>query len=101
VTTTGPVDVVVDTGELGRLRSELEALQRELVDLTVVPPDDQSMGGWDVGSTVDDFCQAWRAAREQLIEQISFAAKIVEFAIQQYETAESSLRTGATTLGFA
>ena len=96
MTTTGPVDVHVDTGELGRLRSELEALSQELdIVYSAIDYPDEAFGGAEVHGAVGEFESSWRSTRSALSEGLMAAAHLVATAIEAYEQAEGMLKAAS------
>jgi hypothetical protein len=102
MTSAGPVELFVDTAELGRLRGELQTLQAELSDL----PAHQSMtagpdalGGDDVAGAVDRFAVHWNDARARIAENLGECLALTEGAIQAYTATESAIQHAAPAPG--
>lgn len=88
MTTTGPVDVYVDTGELGRLRSELELLHHHpMIDGRML----LEAGEREVDDVLDEFRSAWKSASDLLSQQLLGAASLVRDAVEAYEAIENAL----------
>ena len=97
MTTAGPVDLFVDTAELGRLRGELQTLQAELGDLPAQGVDvgPAALGGEDVAAAVDRFTVHWTTARARIAENLGACLALAEGAVQAYTASENAIRQAA------
>ncbi len=94
----GPVDLFVDLGELGRLRSELQTLVAELENLDSRQGVDASPGamGHDwLARELEGFGTAWRDGLTRLQDGLAGCMLLTEVAVESYTTTEDVLQNAA------
>ncbi|MDN5854325.1 MAG: hypothetical protein L0K86_16025 [Actinomycetia bacterium] len=100
--TSGPIDLYVDLGELGRVQQELASLLSALTDLggnTAVEPSD--IGSADVADAVRHFVSAWGDARNRIIENVRACQQLVAAAVSAYQQTDDGLRSVLQPTGTA
>jgi hypothetical protein len=93
---TGPVEFIVETAELGRLRTELQTLQTELGDLPTQEGNaDPAAFGGDVAGAVDRFAVHWTEGRARITDNVGQCLALTEGAIDAYTGAETTIQNAA------
>jgi hypothetical protein len=93
----GPVELFVDTEEVGRLRNELQTLEAELGDLPAQGAGaDAGALGADVAGAVDGFAVFWTDGRARIAENVGQCRVLTEGAVAAYTGTENAIQNAAS-----